>query len=67
MAGLQYLLLGALEPCINSSGKAALFQTPSLRQKVDHKKSLMKTLDRNPPFLKLSENVLQNNYLQYFI
>ena len=43
---------GALESFINSSGKAALFQKPSPRQKVNHKNSL-KTLDREPPFLKL--------------
>ena len=41
-----------------SSGKAALFLGPSPRKKVNHKNSLKKTLDRDPPFLKLSENVL---------
>ena len=40
----------ALKPCINSSGKAALFQTPSLRHTVNHKSSLKKTLNHNPPF-----------------
>ena len=52
------ILLGALEPCINSSGKAALFQTPSPRRKVNHKNSLKKTMDRDLSFLKLSENAL---------
>ena len=52
------ILSGALEPCINSSGKAALFQTPSPRQKVNHNNSLKKTRDRDPPCLKLSENIL---------
>ena len=52
------ILSGMLEPCINSSGKAALFQTPSSRRKVNHKNSLKKTLDYDPPLVKLSENVL---------
>ena len=52
------ILLGALGPCINSSGKAALFQRPFPRRKVNHKNFLKKTLDHDPPFLKLSENVL---------
>ena len=34
------ILSGALGSCINSSGKAALFQTPSSRWKVNHKNSL---------------------------
>ena len=49
---------GEFEPCINSSGKAALFQRPSPRWKVNQKNSLKKILDRDLPFLKLSENVL---------
>ena len=52
------ILSGALEPCINSSGKAALFQTPSSRRKVNHTNSLKKTLDCDLPFLKQSENDL---------
>ena len=52
------ILSGTLEPCINISGKAALFQIPSPKRKVNHKNTLKKTLDRDPPFLKLSENVL---------
>ena len=52
------ILSGALEPCINNSGKAALFERPYTRQKVNHKNSLKKTLDRDTPFLKLTENVL---------
>ena len=52
------ILSGTLEPCINSSGKATLFQRPSPRQKINHKNSLKKTLDCDPPILKLSKNVL---------
>ena len=46
------ILSGMLESCNNSSGKAAIFQIPSPRWKVNHKNSLKKTLDRDPPFLK---------------
>ena len=52
------ILSGTLEACINSSGKAALFQRPSPRWKLNHKNSLKKTLNSDLPFLKLSENVL---------
>ena len=52
------ILSGTLELCINSSGKAALFQRPSSRRKVNHKNSLKKMLDCDPLFLKLIENVL---------
>ena len=48
----------ALKPCIDSSGKAALFQTPSPRHKVNHKSSLKKNLNHDSPFFKPNENVL---------
>ena len=51
-------LSGALVPCVNISGKAALYYSRHLlRWKVNHKNFLKKTLDRDLPFLKLSENV----------